>query len=592
MNTINKPQRNKKAFSKKHLASAIILTFSASFTVHAETAKDNISDPFVKRLVSLSGNNTPHHPSPGSYGMNKEAGTFTHPAATPHSHENVAFDGQLTEWDTQSYINNMTVEAYYPITVEPFHTWQNIVDFDGRRYLYQYVRRDLKIFDITNPKDVKLLLTKGKTWGPDGGGKEVNPYDSDDMFGAASIQWNENLGKYIMVQAFEIRRFGVLRDKYNEPEKVEAIRNSPHLKGFKVYEMDGPLPEDWTLIATRTTDIDNPDAPVSEQQGSGVRDIPTYFGGDVMFVAAASSDKQALTEYPNDLYSAGYQAWDMSDPYNPRLLDELTVPGQMAGDPEHEAAYKNNPRAGNRTSWMGARMSLFVPTPGEQGGKYGYAAMGGLGFYVVDISDPSQMNVVSHLAFPPSLAGTEGDNIDVSQVEKTGLIYYSGYPLAEDCYEAYKDVHIIDVNNPLRPEIKGVLPRPTPPAEAGFTDYCQRKGSFGPKRTGYYTQPGTSREGILPYAFYNAGVQIFDISNPDSPRIGTYFVPPFKPDEVASYAMGNLTHGVYVEYDRNLVWLFTNHGFYALSTPLLGEPSFDAPEISWPSKRRLETAKH
>jgi len=458
-----------------------------------------------------------------------------------------------------------------------------MVDFDGRRYLYQYVRRDLKIYDITNPKDVQLLLTRGHTWGRNGpDNEEQNPYPKGDMFGAASIQWNKELQKYIMVQSFEIQRFGVLHDKRTEPDKVDRIRHADHLKGFKVYEMNGPLPQDWDLIAERSTDVSHPNAPVGQQQGSGVRDIPAYFGGDIMYVAAAPDASYALTEYSNDLYSAGYQSWDMSNPSNPKFLNQLTVPGQIAFDNVHEAAYKANPRAGNRTSWMGARMSLFVPTPVEEGGTYGYAAMGGLGFYVVDISNSSNMKMVGHLNFEPSVAGTEGDFIDVSQVEKTGIVYFSGYPLNEDCFEPYKDVHMIDVSNPQNPVKIGVLPRPRPPAEAKFTDYCQRRGSFGPKRTGYYTQPGRSREGILPFNFYNAGLQVFDVSDGSNPKISAYFVPPFNEERVVEYARGNLSHGVYVEYDRNLFWLFTNHGLYVLSSPVLGKPSFEAPKVPWP----------
>ena len=515
--------------------------------------------------------------------MDSRTGKFIHPEATFHTYESHPFDGLLDYWDKEQYIKNMKVEAYYPITVEPFHTWQNMVDFDGRRYLYQYVRRDLKIYDITNPKDVKLLLTRGHTWGSNGPDvEEQNPYPKGDMFGAASIQWNEKLGKYIMVQSFEIQRFGVLHDKLTEPDKVDKIRHADHLKGFKVYEMNGPLPNDWKLISERTTDVMHPNAPVGQQQGSGVRDIPTYFGGDIMYVAAAPDASYALTEYSNDLYSAGYQSWDMSDPSNPKFLDQLTVPGQIAFDETHEAAYKANPRAGNHTSWMGARMSLFVPTPVEEGGKYGYAAMGGLGFFVVDISNPKEMKVVGHLNFAPSVAGTEGDFVDVSQVEKTGIVYFSGYPLNEDCFEPYKDVHMIDVSNPQKPVKIGVLPRPRPPTEAKFTDFCQRRGSFGPKRTGYYTQPGISRDGVLPFNFYNAGLQVFDVSDVSNPKITAYFVPPFYEEQVVDYARGNLSHGVYTEYDRNLFWLFTNHGFYVLSSPVLGKPSFEAPKEPWP----------
>ncbi|WNC69505.1 hypothetical protein RI845_04995 [Thalassotalea nanhaiensis] len=565
---------------------AIALTVTNVACAEKTSPKDiNIKDKWVAQSDSLSIDKTPVDPVKGSYGLNTKTGEFTHPVATRDSHDRKPFDGILDYWDTEQYIKNMTIEAYYPITVEPFHTWQNIVDFDGRRYLYQYVRRDLKIFDITNPKDAKLLLTRGHTWGANGADKvDQNPYDETDMFGAASIQFNEKLGKYIMVQAFEVRRFGLLKNKRTQPDKVEAIRKSNHLKGFKVYEMNGPMPKDWKLLSERTTDVEHPDAPYGQQQGSGVRDLPAYFGGDTMYVAAAPDASYALTEYPNDLYSAGYQSWDMSDPTNPKFLDQLTVPGQIAFDPVHEAAFKENPRAGNRTSWMGARMSLFIPTPVEDGGKYGYAAMGGLGFYVVDITDSKNLKVVSHLNFAPSVAGTEGDFIDVSQVEKTGIVYFSGYPLNEDCWEPYKDVHMIDVSNPAKPVKVGVLPRPKPPADAKFVDFCQRRGSFGPKRTGYYTQPGTPKDNILPFNFYNAGLQVFDVSNIEKPKITAYFVPPFNTERVVEYARGNLSHSVYVEYDRNLFWLFTNHGIYVLSSPVLGEPSFEAPTTPWPAR--------
>ena len=540
----------------------------------------NIQDEMVRAQFTIAIDKTPSAPSSGSYGMLKD-GLFTHPKQAPSSHSSHPFKGQLDYWDQKSYSKNIKVEAYYPIQVEPFHTWQNIIDFDGRRYLYQYVRRDLKVFDITEPKEVKLLLTKGHTWGPEGAGSEVNPFPEGDMMGAASVAWSEKRQAYIMVQAYEVRRFGLLDNKYSQPDKVNAIRNSLHLKGFKVYEMKGPLPKDWQLIAERTSDVEHPDAPIGKQQGSGIRDIPAYYGDGTMYVAAAPDRRHALTEYPNDLYSAGYQAWDMSDPANPILLDTLSVDGQIVGNLQHEKTYINNPRSGNRTSWMGARMPLFLAKKDSQ---IGYAAMGGLGFYVVDISDPKHMKIVSHLDFPPSVAGTEGDFIDVSQVDETGLVYYSGYPLNEDCYEPYKNIYIIDVSNPKTPIIQGIMPRPKPPKEALFSDFCQRRGSFGPKRTGAYHQPGHSRKGILPYNFYNAGLQVFDISDPKKPTINAYFVPPFAPEKVADYAMGNLSHSVYVEYDRNLFWLFTNHGFYVLSSPILGKPNLNAPVKAWPPK--------
>ena len=573
------------AANRRLLAAIGVGLMTVNFVVADESIADDISDPWVRRVASLSENNTPTDPPEGSYGLDMESGIFQHPAATRDSHDPHPFEGSLAYWDNNDYAKNMTVQAYYPITVEPFHTWQNIVDFDGRRYLYQYVRGDLKIMDITDPKDVKVLLTRGHTWGADGAGDAQNPYPDGDLFGAASIQWNQSLDTNVMVQAFEIRRFGLLSNKFSEPDLVQAIRRSNHLKGFKVYAMNGPLPDDWELLAERTTDVVRPDAPIGEQQGSGVRDIPLYFGDRYMFVAAAPDASHALTEYPNDLYSAGYQSWDMSDPSDPKFLDQLNVPGQIAGNAEHEAAYVKNPRAGNRTSWMGARMSLFAPKSVDAGARYAYAAMGGLGFYVVDISDPANMHTVGHVAFEPNIAGVESDYVDVTQVEKTGIVYTSGYPLNEDCWEPYKDIYMIDVNDPQNPMVIGTLPRPIPPADAPFTDFCQRRGSFGPKRSGYYTQPGTPREGILPFNFYNAGLQVFDVSDKENPTIAAYFVPRFDEERVVNYAMGNLSHGVYVEYDRNLFWLFTNHGIYCLSSPVLGEPNLGPPKEPWPSRQ-------
>ena len=180
----------------------------------------------------------------------------------------------------------------------------------------------------------------------------------------------------------------------------------------------------------------------------------------------------------------------------------------------------------------------------------GTAAMGGLGFYVVDISDPNDMSVVGHLPLEPNIAGVEGDFVDVSQVSESGIVYMSGYPLNEDCWEPYKDLFMIDVMDPANPRLIGTLPRPAPPADAGFTDYCQRRGSFGPKRSGAYHQPGVSRDGLLPFNFYNAGVQVFDVSDTEDPEIAAYFVPRFDEGRVVSYAMGNLSHSIYVEYDR------------------------------------------
>jgi hypothetical protein len=203
--------------------------------------------------------------------------------------------------------------------------------------------------------------------------------------------------------------------------------------------------------------------------------------------------------------------------------------------------------------------------------------MGGLGFYVVDISDPANMRTVGHLDLPPSVAGNEGDNIDITKVEINGQVYFSGYPMNDDCYEPYKDIYEIDVREPANPRITTTLPRPRPPRDAAFTDFCQRRGSFGPKRTGYYIQqPGTPSPRYLPYAFYNAGLQMFDVADPLHPKVAAYFVPKMV-DPKINLNFEDPVHGVYIEWDRNLIWIMSNHGIYVVSSPLLGKPVLTMP---------------
>lgn len=547
-------------------------------------SEQEISDPDIRAWWNLTYNRKPPVPVPGKdYGMDSATGRFVHPKATPLVREAPSFPGQLEYWDQRSYSKNVSQLSFTGFVASAGHTWQTIVDFDGKRYMYVYYRAGMGLFDITDPRKPKLVHRRGQRLGPKGTVDKVNPYSETEGFGAANVQWHKGIGKYVMVQAFEVPRYGVMDEKYREPEGVRKLKHYPGLKGFRVYAMNGPKPEQWELLAERTTDFRHPQAKYGEQQGSGALDIPAWTGGKYMFLATAPDDRFMLTEFPDYLYSPGYQAWDMSEPRNPKFVSQFAAPGQILGDPAHEATYLMNPRAGNRTSWFGSRMPPFMSKPPEDGGKVAFGAMAGLGLFTLDVSDPAEIRILGKVNQPPAFAGTEFDNVDVSQFERTGYVFTNGYPMNNECYEPYKDILVIDVRKVETPKIVAKFPRPVPPADAPFADFCQRRGSFGPKRSGYLTQPGIGRSGVVPYAFYNAGVQIFDVKDPTKPSIAGYFVPRFpKPDEPGAFAMGNLTYGIYVEYDRNVIWAFTNHGFYALSTPLLGKPVLGKPARPWP----------
>ncbi|WP_234819081.1 hypothetical protein [Cupriavidus metallidurans] len=546
----------------------------------------NVKDPYLAGWLRLTPDRRPTALKAGvDYGMDPATGEFIWPKATQEVHNGQRFPGEMTTWDKNTYTKNVKVLAFYPGVGSPFHAWNNIIDFEGKRYLYIHDRDYLRIMDVTDPAHGKVVYSQGGVWGPKGSSEKYDPNTVQDYLGGATIAWSKKLGKPVMVASYEIGRYGLMQEKMEQPDKVAAQRHYNSLKGFKVFVMDGPLPSQWRLLATRTTDTQHPDAPVGQQQGSGSLDAPEYYGGKYMIVASAPDDSYALTEYPNYLYSPGYQVWDMSDPANPTFVSQVAVPGQILGNAEHEQTYLMNPRAGNRTSWMGARNPIFLPKSLEAGGKIGFGAMGGLGFYAFDLSNPARPKMLGNVNTPPSYAGTEFDNADVSQYERTGYVFTNGYPMNRDCYEPYKDIFVVDARDPARLKVAAKLPRPEIPPGAPFTSFCQRGGNFGPKRANAIGQPGGWRQGIVPYSFYNAGVQIYDVKNPAQPTIAGYFIPPLADEtQLPSYTLGKGVFAIYTEYDRNIIWAFTEDGAYALSTPLLGEPVLGAPAKPWPRR--------
>jgi hypothetical protein len=66
-----------------------------------------------------------------------------------------------------------------------------------------------------------------------------------------------------------------------------------------------------------------------------------------------------------------------------------------------------------------------------------------------------------------------------------------------------------------------------------------------------------------------------------------YFVPP-RDGEIADFMSWRrgTTEGVFVEWDRNLIWVTTHEGLYCMSTPLLGKP------VLKPMKVERWTAPH
>ena len=510
-------------------------------------------------LQSARGANEPAHVDQSAYGIDLATGVFRHPTAAPYFTGERPVKGSLSYAEDREYICNMTVEGRWPNLVIPGVSFQNTVDMNGRRYMYHYYRARVNVYDITDPKNLEILIEK-------------NFDDPGSFFGATSIAYNNALHKWIMIQSFEVPRGGpngLNGEKYSNPESVHRILGFKGYRGIKIYELTSPI--EWKLLSQVGTDALNPYA--SPQAGSGALNSPTYYGGKYAMIAAAPDNTFVNQEYPNYLYSAAQMIFDVEDPANPKLVSTWWVPGQRLGE---ETAYKKWRQYANRTSWTGARMPMVLDRPLENGGRYGYTAMGGLGFHVLDLADPKNIKVAGSLDLPLSIGGVEGDSVDASRAASRGLVLVNGYPMNEDGYEPYKDVYLIDVKDPARPTIIGTLPRPMPPKEAPYTDFVLRRGKFGPKRSNYYWHPGEVNPNVVVFPFNTAGIQIFDIADPKNSRVVAYFVPRMTDAESSKKYSKNPLECMVVEWDRKLIWGFANSGIYLLTSPALGKPNMSA----------------
>jgi len=123
---------------------------------------------------------------------------------------------------------------------------------------------------------------------------------------------------------------------------------------------------------------------------------------------------------------------------------------------------------------------------------------------------------------------------------------------------------------------------PTPPQDAPYGTFCDKRGRFGPHNPPHLKAPGKPQANFTAYSFFNAGAQLYDIENPRAPRNIGYFIPP-QPgglDDYLSYPRD--TDNIFIEWDRNLMWVGTGTGLYLVTCPALGKPVVEPrPVAGW-----------
>jgi len=341
------------------------------------------------------------------------------------------------------------------------------------------------------------------------------------------------------------------------------------------------------LRGIRNYDVTDPTKPnLLQEYNTGEKGNGThhnfYDGGQYAYLDCGWDGTLRLENHQRP-YSNALMIVDMSDPANVQEVSRWWVPGQKLGEEEE---YKKYRFAGDHTSWTGNHGAISVPKRVEDGGTIGYGGFGAFGFYVMDLSDIKHPKPYGHTQYEFDTFGTIPYHTcypviaDAAHPKLQNKVVALHEAVEADCRENYHTPYVLDVKDPRNPKIIGFFPRPAAPPDAPYTDFCFARGRFGSHNTQCWLAPGTSNPAIIVISWFNAGVRVFDISDPTAPKEVAWFVPP-RNGEIENYESWwrGTTENVFVEFDRNLIWIGTHEGTYGLSCPALGKPITEPTKI-------------
>lgn len=462
--------------------------------------------------------------------------------------------GALDYLDRKQYIHNMTIHAHFPTTGsvtigggEPLATmWAR-----GKQRMIPGSGGFIDISDGRKPFQVNKGLCPGVV---------------------ANVAYNTKIKKWIRLQDAEgpiTQPNPVYPHGQYDPADRQRALDWKGLRGIRNYDVTDPAKID--LLEEFSTG----------ETGNGTHDN-FYDGGQYAYLDCGWDDQLRMeaTWRPT---SNALMIVDVSDPSHTKEVSRWWVPGQRLGEEEEYKKYWFANDHGACTSNHGA---AIAPKRVEDGGTIAYTGFGAFGMFVLDLSDIRHPKPIGRYVNP---------------LEGTGAIpYHSIYPILtnarypqlqnlvvtepeateSDCREPFHLPYIISVKDPRNPKLVGVFPRPVPPPDAPYADFCQARGRFSSHCVQSWLAPGEMRPDFMAMTYFVAGLRIYDISDPANPREVAWFVPSRDGDiQKWSTWFRGTGENVFVEWDRNLIWFATHEGLYCLSTPFLGEPILEPRKV-------------
>lgn len=255
-----------------------------------------------------------------------------------------------------------------------------------------------------------------------------------------------------------------------------------------------------------------------------------YDGGDYVFLCA-SPEGYEPEGWTNPATNYFLEIIDISNPEEPTKISEWMWPGQH---PDDEAE----------------RVARYFHGPAYVDGEKAYLSYGRVGAVTLDISDIEQPELLWRLNFGEGLGSGLGvhsvvpiPDTDLLAINSEGILEAEpmsehGYPM-DYTYLVYVDSHEdpgYDGRTHSGPRVVGALPLPKPERGLPYDSYYEKDGVFGPHNQ-HHPRGEACRfhsDELLIMTFFNAGLRVFDISDPQTPTEIGYAVPESPPKRIGT----------------------------------------------------------
>jgi hypothetical protein len=281
----------------------------------------------------------------------------------------------------------------------------------------------------------------------------------------------------------------------------------------------------WTTLLEKPTPADKP-----YEEGVALYDISDPWDPRLISKWGSGGQGSHRNGYPGGRYAylsinyPGYRGFilvilDVSDPRNPKEAGRWAYPGAARGEKPGEVP----------PSYHGPAF----PSPDGKMLTLGYTPS----VVNLDITDPSKPKLIGELKLIPPFANTLTQSIHtVVPLWDRKLLYWAGEPMKRNCKEPMSFAGFIDNSDPAHPTLISLFPTPVPPPGAPYKSFCDKAGRFGPHNTvteTYSPDVMTPRDTMY-ITWFSAGLRAFDIRDPRDVKEVGWFLPPDPPKPVIS----------------------------------------------------------